>query len=182
MGRPRHEFAGQIQVEVADEQTALVVDHQALIDTISAVLAGEGIAAAQISVAIVDDATIHAVNREFLAHDYATDVLSFVLNVPDEPLEGEIVASAETALATARQLGEDSAQELLLYVIHGALHLAGYDDVDRTSRAAMRQRERYYLDRADTNAHQRSTPAASPRAGKSARRTLRQGAPGVAAT
>lgn len=180
--RPSRDGAAQVQVALADEQSALVVDRQALVDAVRTVLAGEDIASAQISVAIVDDATIHAVNREFLAHDYATDVLSFVLSEPEEPLEGEIVASAETALATARRLGVDPARELLLYVVHGALHLAGYDDVNPASRAVMRRRESYYLEAGDTSGQQARAPAQATRARKSAQRTIRQGAPGVAAT
>jgi probable rRNA maturation factor len=84
-------------------------------------------------------------NRQFLEHDYATDVLSFVLESSPDGLEGEIVISADTAAAAAGKYGWRPHDELLLYSIHGALHLAGWDDADEEQAAAMRLRERHYL-------------------------------------
>jgi probable rRNA maturation factor len=99
---------------------------------------------AEISVAIVDDAAIRPINARYLGHDYATDVLSFVLE--EEPaLEGEIVASAETAVRVAGELGWPAEHELLLYIIHGALHLVGFDDSTPEQQAVMRAAEREVL-------------------------------------
>ena len=83
---------------------------------------------ARISVAVVDDATIAVLNRQFLRHEGPTDVLSFLLEQDEDGLEGEVVVSAETARRTAPRFGWSEGEELLLYVIHGTLHLAGYDD------------------------------------------------------
>jgi probable rRNA maturation factor len=130
-----------------DEQTSVPVDRQRLVSAVSSVLGGEGVAAATISVAVIDDAAIHELNRQFLAHDEPTDVLSFVLERQDDFLEGEIVVSGDTACRSAAEFGWPAADELLLYVIHGALHLAGYDDLDPASQLVMRDRERHYLDK-----------------------------------
>ena len=93
------------------------------------VLIGRG--SRPISIALVDDATIHAVNRRHLAHDWPTDVISFRLSeVDDDELAGELVVSAEMAATTARQAGVGAWDELALYVVHGLLHLCGYDDHD----------------------------------------------------
>jgi probable rRNA maturation factor len=62
-------------------------------------------------------------------------------------LEGQIVVSAETAHRVAFQYGWSSDEELLLYVIHGALHLVGYDDTTEEARRRMRSCERFYLER-----------------------------------
>jgi probable rRNA maturation factor len=112
-----------------------------------AALAGSEYAEGSISVAIVDDATIHGLNRQFLEHDYETDVLSFVLEDSPPRLEGEIVLSRDTAQRCAVEAGWTADDELLLYVVHGALHLAGYDDHDAADNAKMRAREAAILDR-----------------------------------
>ncbi|HWE38364.1 MAG TPA: rRNA maturation RNase YbeY [Isosphaeraceae bacterium] len=133
---------GALAVEVSDTQGHVQVEPGALAALARRVLAGEGVGRAAISVALVDDATIHNLNRRHLGHDWPTDVISFVLSEPGEPaLAGELVVSAEMAATTARAAGADPAAELALYVVHGLLHLCGYDDRDEASAAAMRRRE-----------------------------------------
>ena len=61
--------------------------------------------AVQVSIAVVDDPTIHELNRRFLQHDYPTDVLSFVLEQQDGRLEGEVIVSTDTAVAQAGEYG-----------------------------------------------------------------------------
>lgn len=146
--RPTRKARGtrsDVRVAVADEQSLVEVDADQLAEVVRLVLAGEGIAAAEISLAIVDDATIHTINRDFLQHDFATDVITFALGDEGGPVEGEIVASAETARTVAAGHGVTAADELLLYVIHGVLHLAGYDDLSPAPRRQMRAREQHYL-------------------------------------
>jgi probable rRNA maturation factor len=60
-------------------------------------------------------------------------------------LEGELVVGTEVARAHAAQRGHDVGHELVLYVIHGLLHLCGYDDTIATAERRMRARERHYL-------------------------------------
>lgn len=102
---------------------------------------------AEISVAIVDDPTIHQLNRQFLEHDYPTDVLTFPLESPEENglLAGEIIVSWDTAKKNAEELGLSAEGELLLYVVHGTLHLLGFDDHEEEDAAAMRDAERECL-------------------------------------
>ncbi|MEX2119326.1 MAG: rRNA maturation RNase YbeY [Pirellulales bacterium] len=122
-------------------------DLERLRAAIEGVLRDEQVVSGAISVALVGDEAIHELNRRFLSHDEPTDVLSFVLERTGGYLEGQIVVSTETAAAVAARLGWSPADELLLYVVHGALHLVGYDDLDPDSRARMRQRERQCLAR-----------------------------------
>jgi probable rRNA maturation factor len=110
-----------------------------------------------VSIAIVDDPTIHRLNRQFLEHDYPTDVLSFALAEPPQ-LEGEIVASIDTARREAVAAGWSPDDELLLYAVHGALHLVGHDDHDPGDAAAMRTAERSVLARLGV-----AVPASDPR-------------------
>ena len=94
-----------IEVEISDTQSFLNVDLPQLANLVRRVLEGEGITRAWISLALVNNATIHRINRQHLGHDWATDVISFALSEPDDPeLAGELVISAELAVATAREL------------------------------------------------------------------------------
>jgi probable rRNA maturation factor len=90
-------------------------------------------------VALVDDRTIARLHERFLGEKGPTDVLSFP--------HGEIVASGDTAWREARARGIDPRHELLLYVVHGALHLAGHRDNGRADRGRMRAAEREVLRR-----------------------------------
>jgi probable rRNA maturation factor len=112
-----------------------------------AALAAEGVASATVSIAVVDDATIHRLNQQYLEHDQPTDVLSFLLELTETTLEGEVIVSADTAAATAEQFGWTTDDELMLYVVHGMLHLLGYDDQSADEQTAMRARERDVLSR-----------------------------------
>ncbi|MDO4549631.1 MAG: rRNA maturation RNase YbeY [Planctomycetia bacterium] len=135
------------KISVADEQTRVSLDHEKIHAAVSVVLKKQEIPSAEISVALVDDETIHAINQEFLEHDYPTDVISFPLNDPSEDsgcLEGEIVVSTDTAFRDAHHLafhGWTVQEECYLYIIHGALHLAGYDDHAQEDLRLMRAAE-----------------------------------------
>lgn len=128
-------------VEISDTQNHVRVDPEVVRALVVSVLRGEGVDAATISVALVDDAAIHRVNRDFLGHDCPTDVVSFVLSDDGEPLAGELVISAETAARVALEIGAAPWNELALYVVHGLLHLCGYDDLDDDAASVMRSRE-----------------------------------------
>jgi probable rRNA maturation factor len=121
------------------------IDAGRLREAVLRVLQGEGIQHATVSLAVVDDATMLPLNRRYLHHDYATDVLSFLLEREETALEGEVIISAETAIRQAPQFGWAADQELLLYAVHGTLHLVGYDDQADNQRPAMREREAAYL-------------------------------------
>jgi probable rRNA maturation factor len=137
-----------IVVEISDTQGHLEVGSERLTQLVRRVLAAEGVSQASISLALVDDATIHEINRRHLEHDWPTDVISFCLSeAGDAELEGELVVSAEMAAATARRAGVDGWAELALYVVHGLLHLCGYDDQSAEGREAMRLRENEILTR-----------------------------------
>lgn len=113
-----------------------------LAGAVEAALRAHGVAAGEIAVAAVNDAEIHELNRRFLQHDYTTDVITFPHERGEAWVLGDIVFSAEYAAREAAERGVDAADEMMLYVIHGALHLAGFDDRDDQGRAAMRAAER----------------------------------------
>ncbi|MFG0267258.1 MAG: rRNA maturation RNase YbeY [Rhodopirellula sp. JB055] len=108
-----------------------------------AAAAVEGCDCGSLGVRICDDATIHPINREFLQHDYPTDVISFPYELTPPKVEGELVASFETAIENASEASNPLSphEELLLYVVHGTLHIVGHDDQSPAPRAAMRRAE-----------------------------------------
>lgn len=83
----------------------------------------------RVSVAVVSDATMRRVNRDFHDCDEPTDVLAFALTAAArDGFDAEIVVSLDTARREAKSHGVEPSAELMLYVVHGALHLTGWDD------------------------------------------------------
>lgn len=134
-----------LRVLVANETDA-VIDVERLERAVRLSLADSAYTVGEVSVAIVDDPTIHRLNCQFLGHDYPTDVLSFPLEDDPPQLQGEIIASIDTATRYAAEVGWSVADELLLYVVHGALHLAGFADKRPEDVAEMRAAESVVLD------------------------------------
>ena len=134
-----------IEVEINNDQLLLEIDEGQIKAAVNDVLSREGIESGVISLAVVDGPAIRALNARWLQHDYATDVLSFLIEQDGNHLEGDMVISAEMAVEMARQYKWPAQAELLLYVIHGCLHLVGYDDTTDKAKEVMRQRERHYL-------------------------------------
>jgi probable rRNA maturation factor len=134
------------RISITNPQEIVPIDRGRVRAIIRAVLDGENEENAEISVAFVDDDTIHRLNLRYLNHDEPTDVLTFPMSEPNADwLSGELVVGAEVARAQAEERGHNVQAELALYVIHGLLHLCGYGDKTAAEAAAMRERERHYL-------------------------------------
>ena len=134
------------KISIASPQESVTIDRTRMREVARAVLDGEGIADAEISLAFVDNPSIHQLNKRYLNHDEPTDVLSFPLSEANAgKLAGELVIGAEIAKEQAEMRGHDVQAELALYVIHGLLHLCGYGDETGSDASAMRERERHYL-------------------------------------
>ena len=147
-GIPVRTRQGAIVVEISNTQGFLDVNADSLARLVEGILRDEGIEHATISVALVDNATIRRINQKHLAHDWPTDVISFTLSAAGEPeLVGELVISTELAAAAAAEVSAEPAAELSLYVVHGLLHLCGYDDLTESDIHEMRARESTHLRR-----------------------------------
>ena len=128
-----------MQITLANRQRRVRFDVKRLRELAAASLAecvrrsGDGLFALQqipeIEVAVVSDAVIARVHVEFMGVPGATDVITFD--------HGEIVVSADTARVQAAEHGHGVVGELALYIIHGLLHLNGYDDIAPRDRAKM---------------------------------------------
>ena len=95
----------------------------------------------ELSIALMTDDAIADVHAQFLADPTTTDVITFE-GEPDFGTAGEICVSADTAEAFAANHHHDFSTELTLYVVHGWLHLAGYDDLEPVKKRRMRAAEK----------------------------------------
>jgi probable rRNA maturation factor len=127
-------------------------------------LAAEGVTRPlAVSLVITDDATIQALHAAHMGIDEPTDVLTFpldddksFLSAEAVPLLGEVVVSCETAAAQAATYGQTPSREVGFLVVHGLLHLLGYDDATPEARARMLARQEALLDAFE----RRATPGA----------------------
>ncbi len=106
----------------------------------------EGKRADNIDVVLVDDDFLLGLNKKFLNHHYKTDVISFELGGPDR-IEGEIYISVDRAAAQARRFKVSLGREVLRLLIHGVLHLTGWEDGTRSQKLRMRKRENELMER-----------------------------------
>ncbi len=104
-----------------------------------------GCPAGELSVAFLTDAALARIHRDFLANPATTDVITFEGNA-ELGAGGEICISADTAKNYAAMHGRVFSEELTLYIVHGWLHLAGYDDLKSTKKRLMRAAEKRAMD------------------------------------
>jgi len=140
------------KIEITDLQDHVRLDRKQILQVIRRVMKEEGRAAKSLSIVLTDNRHMRDLNREYLGHDSLTDVISFPLEDLDWPsghanggLNGEIIASAELAVQQAQSTNTDPRAELMLYVVHGLLHLMGYEDQSIRGAAKMHAREEEIL-------------------------------------
>ena len=95
-----------------------------------------------LSIVFVGEKRMRTLNREYLGHDYATDVITFK--------HGEIIICPAAAARNAKRFGNSVEWEMMLYVVHGILHLCGYDDHKPADIQRMRKKEKEVLDSVQT--------------------------------
>lgn len=100
----------------------------------------------EISVVFLPDEAIQGINRSFLKHDYPTDVIAFNLeDNPGEVLDGEVYIGFEQARMHAKEYGVSYREEIHRLIIHGVLHLCGWEDDTPPKKRKMAVRENYFL-------------------------------------
>lgn len=122
-------------------------------EVVRAALQYEGVPAAEVDVLITDDETVRELNRRYAGEDEATDVLSFSLREGEEfppppdalPRLGEVILSLPTARRQAAEHGRTLRREVAHLLIHGTLHLLGYDHAEPEEEREMRSREETLL-------------------------------------
>ena len=98
----------------------------------------------QISIIFCSDNYILDINMKYLQHDYFTDIITFDYCKGDK-LSGDLFISIDSVRENARLYDVDFQEELYRVIVHGLLHLIGYDDHTKAQKAQMRAKEDYYL-------------------------------------
>jgi len=133
-------------VAVNNRQRRVRVSTPRLRATAEAALRALGRVGFHVDVSVVDDPAIRRLNARFRRTRKTTDVLAFDLHAPGPSrLMGEVIVCADTAKRQARRVGVPVALELDLLVVHGLLHLAGWDDHEPLEARLMHEREREIL-------------------------------------
>lgn len=140
-------MSSRVVVEVSSTVRRLPLPEKRVRSLVEATLDAEGITNAMISIAFVGRTAIARINREYLKHSGATDVISFGMGreTPTMPAIGDIYICHDVAARNARSHGVSLGEELSRLVVHGTLHVAGYehpDDDTRTSSEMWKKQER----------------------------------------
>ncbi|MBM4055931.1 MAG: rRNA maturation RNase YbeY [Planctomycetes bacterium] len=133
-----------MELEIINRQKLYPIDEKRIIKLVKRVLKSED-KEAFLSIVVTDNREIRKLNKTFLGHDYVTDVLSFGYDTSENGVSGEIIVSAEMAHKVAQKRGHDAEGEIVLYLIHGLLHLIGYDDKKKEDAKKMHRREKELL-------------------------------------
>jgi probable rRNA maturation factor len=112
---------------------------------ISKIFAAEQQPLQQINIIFCTDEALLAMNRDFLQHDYYTDIITFPLSAKGEPVNAELYISVDRVKDNARKGNVSFQTELQRVIFHGCLHLTGYNDKSSQQIKRMREREDHYL-------------------------------------
>jgi probable rRNA maturation factor len=91
------------------------------------------------------DEQLLEINRQYLKHDSYTDIITFELSLPQQPIDGEIYISVDRVRDNAVTMGEKLNKELHRVIFHGALHLCGQGDKTTVDRRKMTEKEDFFL-------------------------------------
>ena len=136
-----------MRVEIAKRHSALKCPPKAIRNVLRHAVKLEA-KDAELSVVLVGDEEMTALNKRYLGRSGVTDVLSFPYETERDFVSGEIVVNAELALREAAKRPHSPLDELMLYLVHGFLHIVGYDDRKPAERRRMREREQVILEAA----------------------------------
>ncbi|MFP4028489.1 MAG: rRNA maturation RNase YbeY [Candidatus Brocadiia bacterium] len=129
----------QHRIEINNQQNNLPCSRAEILKTIRTMLRDAGVEA-DLSVALVGDDKIECVNRDFLGREGTTDVIAFTYKNKGGSLEGELVVNVDEARRCAQDVEHSAGDELMLYVVHGILHLFGFEDDTPEKRRRMHER------------------------------------------
>ncbi len=131
---------------IAHTHPTLRLDEAALRRLILCVVEAEARTVDYLGIILADHQTVLDLNRTYLAHDYLTDVLSFPLGETDDAIDGEVYVDLDTATERHEAFAGSFEDEARRYVVHGLLHLMGYNDATPAEKHAMRRLEDRYLE------------------------------------
>ena len=128
----------------SDEISGLPID--SITETLPVLVSLESFELGDITLIFCTDEELLAINKEHLAHDYYTDIITFNYN-NDSILSGDLFISVDRITDNAQHLGVSMEEELHRVCYHGVLHLVGYNDKTDDEIAVMRAKENFYLNK-----------------------------------
>ncbi|ADE54154.1 rRNA maturation RNase YbeY [Coraliomargarita akajimensis] len=142
----------QIQLEINNRYKQLLDPESATVTLFTAIEASGHfpIQSGELSIVFVGDPEIGQIHDDFMDDPSPTDVITFPAD-PEMDFAGEIIVSVDHAIRKSKELDLPLTRELSLYLVHGWLHLAGYDDLNEADRAEMRKAEQIALDLIDAH-------------------------------
>jgi probable rRNA maturation factor len=134
-------------VQINDLQDKIKVKKTLLVKIIKAIQKYLNISGKTLSLVLVDNLQMSSINKEYFGKDRPTDVISFSLDDEVDPLNtlGEIIISTEKALENAKVFSLTVNEELVLYIIHGILHILGFKDSNIPDKKRMQKKEKEIL-------------------------------------
>lgn len=133
-----------MKFEITDLQNHYKIKDSKIKDAVKRVLGEEG-KDAKLSIALVDNNEIKKLNDRFLGINEVTDVIAFPLNNNEYCINGEIIVSVEKAIEVTNTSRSSIEGEIILYILHGILHLLGYNDNNEKNAKIMHERESQIL-------------------------------------
>lgn len=142
-------MTGVYDIQLRQDARAYRVSASQIRKIAAGILKALGWKKASLSLWLVSDRKIRVINREFLKHDYATDVISFgqlkgkkiKSGEGDVPFLGDLVISLDTTARQAKAYGNDFFYELCFYICHGILHIMGHDDKTQAQAKRMNDKQ-----------------------------------------
>jgi rRNA maturation RNase YbeY len=126
---------------------ALSINKRAVHSLISAIIKEYSLSITLLSISFINSKELRDINKEYLDHDYETDVITFNYSRQKKNIDGEILISFEEAKQNAKKYNVSFGKELMRLVIHGVLHLLHFDDKNEESKKIMKKEENKLINR-----------------------------------
>ena len=131
-------------IKIFNDHQTHRIHRKSMIGLIRNVLQEEKVQARELSIVFVDNKYIKKLNKRYLNHNALTDVMAFRLGGTQQ-IEGEVYVNLDRAKSQAKDYGVSFANEVGRLVVHGILHLVGYEDRTQAQRRSMKKKEDRYL-------------------------------------
>ena len=122
------------------------IDRNMISENLQKIITLEGYISGNISLIFCSDNYLLDMNKQFLDHDYFTDIITFNYSI-DKAISGDLFISIDRIKENALNYNQTFENELYRVIFHGVLHLIGYDDKDEISVKVMKEKENYYLEK-----------------------------------
>ena len=141
-----------ININIESDPKFKNLNHSIMSSLISYVMDSEGICEADLSFVFGNDKLLNNLKKQFFQKDHFTDVIAFRLNDYDEEnVEGEVYISLPRAKANAKKFDQPYSKEIARLIIHGSLHLLGYNDSTKKDKTKMTKKEDIHLNKVNWN-------------------------------